>query len=522
MKKQVLQGFCALAVFLFALYFWTIPFTDNRLPYGDVDSSTHFALADYMAQTNTVTYYLPYYFNFSYGDEGGGKLWYPPQYHTSAAALQKVSGADRVFSMFFFQALTATVLLLSTYLLVKSLYGFLPAITSMVLLMFSARDLFWYLSGQYPQVMSFGLIPLTVYFAYQLFLEKEKARGWTLVSLLGVSAGMQFFIHPQSILLSVIAIGVLTISLWIKNKRFPFLWRHIIVLVIVAFALIAPFYQFPFGGQTIYLGESGNLPFSLHLEFFSSLFRWYGLNEVIGVSQEYYSFKAMHGGLWILPLFLLGVVFMLLKRRPQDIVYLALLVAFFIGVHDPLLGTGRYERYLETEAMIIYPIAVIGLISLMSFTPKNIRSQTQIVACIVLIAIAVFTLGASAQDVLKQQFEGPRRINQERMDASNWMKGNLPQDADVLMVGTLWYPNKKWMQALSHRHGIWDDKNQFYNMTDHVLIDISDASALPKDQAQTFFAPFVRLDNELSQSAQRVYDKGAIRIYRLNSSESVI
>lgn len=515
-----------LAVYLFAMYFWTIPFTDNYLPYGDVDSSTHFALADYMAETNKATYYLPYYFNFSYGDEGGGKLWYPPQYHTSAATLQKISGQDRVFSIFFFHALAATVLLLTSYLLMKKLYGFLPAITTMVLLIFSIRDIFWYLSGQYPQIMSFGIIPMTVYLAYQLYISKHqkenedqeknaKARGWTIAALLGVSLALQFFIHPQSILMSVIAIGFMSIVLWVKQKQFPYDWHHTLLSITVAGILIAPFYQFPFGGSTIYQGEGGSLPFSLHLEYFSSLFHWYGISEVIGVSKEYYSFKAMHGGVWIIPLFLIGLVFMLLKRRPQDIVYLALLVAFFVGVHDPLLGTGRYERYLETEAMVMYPIVVIGLMSVISMVPKNIRLQLQGAGCIILVVVASLTIGVKAKGMMEHQFEDISRINQPRMDAATWMKNNLPQDADVLVTGTLWYANKKWIQALSLRHGIWDDKNQFYTMTDHVFIDFSDAAYIPKDQMQQAYGGVIALDEQLQEHATKLYDKDGIKIYKL-------
>ena len=95
MKIKQIKLIVLFLLFLIALYFWTLPIQKNQYPYGDVDSSTHFALSDDAGQGNVPVYYLPYYLNFSYGSHSGGKLWYAPQYHLDGAILQIFGGRDQ-------------------------------------------------------------------------------------------------------------------------------------------------------------------------------------------------------------------------------------------------------------------------------------------------------------------------------------------------------------------------------------------------------------------------------------------
>ena len=107
-------------LFLLSFYLWSLPYQKNLIPYGDVDSSTHFTLADYMTLNDYPTYWLPYY--MGYLIEGGGKLWYPPQYHTYSAVLNIFTN-ERVLSILLFQTLVCFSIIFTSYFLIRKLYG---------------------------------------------------------------------------------------------------------------------------------------------------------------------------------------------------------------------------------------------------------------------------------------------------------------------------------------------------------------------------------------------------------------
>ncbi len=66
MNKKIEALLVALLV-LITIYIWTSPFQKNQMPFGDVDSSTHFALGDYSGQKGTTSTQIPPYLKYRYG-----------------------------------------------------------------------------------------------------------------------------------------------------------------------------------------------------------------------------------------------------------------------------------------------------------------------------------------------------------------------------------------------------------------------------------------------------------------------
>ena len=225
MNKKI-EAILITFLFLFSFYLWSLPYQKNMVPYGDVDSSTHFTLADYMAAKDYPTYWLPYY--IGYLSEGAGKLWYPPQYHTTSAILS-IFTKERVLPILLFQTLACFSIIFTSYFLVRKLYGLLPAFLTSVLLVFSIRDIMWYIWGQYPQVLSFGIVPLVLYCFYTYITESKKIYLY----LTATFAAVQFFIHPQAIFISFVACSFFALFSIIKKRKFPFKIHHLIISLIV-------------------------------------------------------------------------------------------------------------------------------------------------------------------------------------------------------------------------------------------------------------------------------------------------
>ena len=68
-KKNYFEAGAFILVYLFALYMWTLPFQDNKTPYGEFDAISHWELGDFIAQRDRTFVYLPPFLDYSYADE---------------------------------------------------------------------------------------------------------------------------------------------------------------------------------------------------------------------------------------------------------------------------------------------------------------------------------------------------------------------------------------------------------------------------------------------------------------------
>ena len=161
-NKKYLKASAFIAIYLFSLYLWTLPFQNNKAPYGEFDAISHWELGDFIAQSDRTFVYLPPFLDFSYGDDNRYKphtLWYHPQFHTDLAIISSFS-ADRMVPIFLTNAIFASAILISVFFVINRMFGFLPAILSSFILAFSMRDIMPYLWGQWPERFAYAFIPI--------------------------------------------------------------------------------------------------------------------------------------------------------------------------------------------------------------------------------------------------------------------------------------------------------------------------------------------------------------------------
>ncbi len=503
---------CTLAgLLLLAIFVWTIPFQKNQMPFGDVDSSTHFTLADSMGQTNKPIANLPAQFNNTYYlKTNGGKLWYFPQYHTGAALFQIISG-NRIVGAYLFFALMSTLIVISLFMLIKELFGLWPAAISSFWIIFSTRDMLWYVLGVYPQVAAFGMVPLFLYCAYKYingYLHGTKEPKYAYLG--AIILVMQIFTHPQSLLISVLTAGIYALVLISTRRKLPFNFVHVLIGVAIFAVLVIPFIGF-FASE-----EAGTLGFKA--AEIGGLFKWYG-TPVSGMSPDYYSFTSMHGPI-LLPLAIVGVILLFLRRKNEDLLMLSWLLAFYITLHMGLIGLSRSLRFMEVEAHILVPIAVVGALRLPGIIsmPSNVKNILRMGIAAALVGSVIFFLAIPSFAFLNGAFSGAGRITPAQLRATEWIKDSTNVQDTFYLLGTPSYAKRKWMRVLSLRqtdfknNEEWTVPPEALNHT-YVVFDYSDffalyggfpqqLASLPNDEARFF------------NKSTIAYSKDNIRVYR--------
>src|SRR3989338_374332 len=325
-NKNYIQTSIFVFVYLFAIYFWSQPYQERKLPYGEYDAISHFEVADYIANNDKSFVQLPDYIDIRYGLDNKFKphtLWYPPTFH-SALAVSEAIGGERIVPIFLLNTLMATFILISVYFVINSLFGFLPAILSSILLIFSPRDFMPYLWGQWPERFGYAFLPLILYCFYKYLISYSKEESKPIyLYIAALLAGINILIHPLTFFHSAAASGVLYIFLSIKRKKLFFNWKHILISFII---LLVVFMSFPYQTFNILpqLGiiktASGTLREDTKEFSFGRLFQW-SLNPQDyegSVPANYFSFKDMNG-LWTLPFLLIGIGILLWRREERDL-----------------------------------------------------------------------------------------------------------------------------------------------------------------------------------------------------------
>src|SRR3989344_1792462 len=230
-NRNYFQAFAFLLVCLFAIYFWSQPLQERRLPYGEYDAMSHFEVADYMAYNDKSFINLPPYIDIRYGPDNKFKphtLWYPPTFHASLGVME-VIGGERVVPIFLMNTIMATFIIISVYFVINSLFGFLPAILSSILLIFSPRDFMPYLWGQWPERFGYAFLPLVMYCFYKYLISYSKEESKPIyLYIAALLAGINLLIHPLTFFHSAAAVAILYIFLSINQKKFVFSWKHML------------------------------------------------------------------------------------------------------------------------------------------------------------------------------------------------------------------------------------------------------------------------------------------------------
>jgi len=540
-NKNYIQTFIFILVYLFAIYFWSQPYQERKLPYGEYDAMSHFEVGDYMAYSDQSLTYLPPYIDLRYGGDNNFKphvLWYPPPFHTTLGVIQ-VFGGERIVPIFLLNTIMATFVIITVYFVINSLFGFLPAILSALLIIFSPRDFMPYIWGQWPERFAYAFIPIILYCFYKYFISYSRKDNKPIyLYLTSLFLGVNLLVHPLVFFHSIIGLTVLYVFLSVKQKKFVFNWKQISIAAIIFLTLfmIFPYQTFNLFPQLQATKGTDEIEESVGL---SRLFQW-SLNpkDYVGsVPASYFSFKEMHG-LWTLPFLILGILFLILRRNERDLFLLAWLISLYFVLHRDLIGvTSFLHRSLSATQHIFAPLTALGAVYLFSFIklPSKIGKYLKYVVAIVFVYLVFSINMTEASTILNKDTYNPytqsgyfTALSDEQYQAGKWVLENVPESYNVSVLGI---PHQsqfvsstakkiRWFAAVSQHvsrlYLLWDEESQQVQLkNNYIMLDYSMLVPLSNTE------PFSSLIQEIQEFEKTklinhtlVYDNNNIRIYK--------
>jgi type III secretory pathway component EscS len=509
------------ALYLTAIYLWTQPIQDNTMPYGEFDAISHIQVADYMSQSDKSLLYLPPYIDLRYWIDNAYRphtLWYHPPFHTNFAVMQ-VLGAERIVPIYLTNAIFSTAIIISVYFVMRRLFGFLPAVLSALLIIFSPRDFMPFLWGQWPERLAYAFIPLILYCCYMYYIAYSDNKDKPIyIYLTALFLAINMLIHPLVFFHSIFGLVVLAIFLAIKEKKFPFNIKHISisVMIIIVMLAISPL-------------QTGNVIIKFSKESseqtdsdFSRIFKWSFEPERFegSVPASYFSFKEMHG-LWTMPFIVLGILFLAFRRERKDIFLLAWVVSLYLVLHRDFFGSMIFlHRSLSASAHIFAPLTVIGMLSLSSIVklPRNYNTYIKYALAIVFIFLAISINGKSAYPVLKNAYGGLSRLNSAQFEVCAWLMEHTELDENATIIAPLIFKRSRWMAAISQRPfsyfpaiSLDDDLFVEHLTKDYFIVDYSDFILLNNENA---IAQLQTFESSVLANYTRLYNKNNIRVYK--------
>lgn len=536
LRKAHIETILFIAVYIFAIYMWTLPFQNNKIPYGEDDAISHWKIADSFVQKDKTYVYLPPYIDYDYGGDNKFKahtLWYHPPFHTDLAIISSFANG-RVVPTYLTNAILASSILISVFFVIRKLFGFLPALLSEFMLAFSMRDIMPYLWGQWPERFGYAFIPLILYcfYVYYTTYSKESSKPIYLY-LMAMLFGIQIMVHPLSFFHSLAGIFVLGILLLVKMRKIPFNAKHIGVALLIFIMLFAIFpYQ---SGNVVnsFMKKSKKIPDSFK---FSRLLEW-GPNPDYfrgSVPESYFSFREMHG-FWTLPFLLIGLLILAVRREKRDIFLIAWLISLYLVLHRDMMGKWVFlHRSLSATAHIFAPITVIGAVSMFSIFKMNdmFRATLKYAGAALIVVLTVVYNIPPAYSTLEQAYSSPiARLNPAQIEVSEWLRQNTPEDQNVSIIGPPQQLMQKvwWIAAYSQRIGhyfegflVWNsykDKPEiarYHLLNDVIVMDYSDIALLSD---QRLVEQWLAFEKQTLVNYSLLYSRGNIRVYKYDKYE---
>ena len=485
---------------------------NNNFPYGEVDASSHYAVADFTTLSNVPIVVLPHYIDKRYGLDNNFKqhrLWYHPPYHMDLSIVQIASG-ERTTSLFILVALFSSVVVVVVFFLMLQWYGFVPALLSSLLLMFSGRDFMVFLWGQWPERISIVFVPLVLYAVFKYFLSvKEGNEKVQYVYIAAVLLSVNMFLHPVGFFHTLISLAIFFVFVTLKYKKMFFKSKHVLVAGILFLLLIS---VFPDQTGNVIARFSKDRSGDIGSMDVSRLFHWYKkFDGFTGAPDAYFSFGAMHG-LWTLPLLLLGIFFLVMRRKDHDLVMLGWLVGLYIVLHLDVLGKNPFaHRSLAASAHIFAPLTAIGFMYLVSFTKR--LKQRKVIAGLLIAVFVLFALnvnGKAAYNQLKGAYAGLGRVTPPQYEVAEWLRQNTLLEDEMSLFGPISHGKARWIWMLSHRYLGWNRENM--SGLSYAVFDFSDLATLG---AQQNIQQLQQVEQQIAHNTTKVYDRNFIRVYKL-------
>ncbi len=547
-------------LFLVSFYLWTLPFQQNRLPFGEGDSAWHFAIGDHISSSDKATFRLPFLVGVWY--YGFNKILgpfapeYPPSNHVDYALMQ-VFGGGRFIPVFIFRAIASFLGVFAVFFLVSRLFGLLPAFIAGLGLSFSLREQLAYLFGQQPTLIAIVITPITMYAWYRyltsIYSSSEDSThhnggsGSGNVVYLYVTFALlasQYLLHLQGFVASAVIMAVFAAAMLVKFRKLPVSKsgiRHFAVAALLFLLVAAPF-------AAIYLGAGDNAKPSFK---FSRLSEW-------EISPDYYKgsyppafslFSAEYPKiLWpflFVGLALLFVRLSLVKNNVKELFLLSWLIGTYIVLHlDVFTSTGlnRLARMLPLENYIFFTLIALGVVWLPQTIASFLKLDSRIasVAKYSLAAILIFALvmtsGRAAYTTLSQAYGSIDRITPVQAAFASDYLAALPEraviyDPSLRVVGQWRYPKMRWMLAISQRHvGTYNsdtfafpdyvNKSEIYFLFDYSDIALFASNPSSNQQAVAWASQLQQIETQWFNSTKPLYDRDNIRLYKYSELQA--
>jgi len=564
-NKNYAKASIFIAVYLFAIYIWTLPFQDANVPYGEWDAISHWELADFIAQRDQTFSTLPKFLDYSYGNDNQFKphtLWYHPPFHVDMAIISAFAN-DRMIPIFLTNAIFASSILISVFFVINRLFGFLPGILSAFMLIFSMRDILPYLWGQWPERFAYAFIPLILYCFYMYFTNySNENRNPAYLYIMAILLGANLYIHPLVMFHSIIGIFVLVIILAIKQRKFPLNLKHIGISFFI-FLIMAAVFPLQTGNVILSFAKSSTdedkkyAPISTLLRLgpdpdnfvgsvprmyfsFEKMIGYWGfldentINEVNTDSNLFKKIKVNFTNLIFIS-FLLGIIVTLYRRGANDLFLLAWLISFYLIMHRDIIGISTFlHRSFSAAAHIIIPIAVIGALQIYTILkiPEKLKQTLKYISAAAIIILTLKFNMPTAYATLDNAYDSPLlRINGAQVEASEWLKANIDENANVSVIGPFPDIMQKawWMASYSHRTSfffegfiLWpspgenaNETAKYHILNDYVLFDYTDIGLLSGRSLVDKWLNFEKLNME---NHKLLYNKDNIRVYKYEAS----
>jgi hypothetical protein len=301
--------------------------------------------------------------------------------------------------------------------------------------------------------------------------------------------------------------------------------KHVFISLIILLLFLAPFLNLSLKSVKG-VGGGGGEDVSNN---WNDLFKWYtsGYSK-IAVGQNIFSYKEMHGS-WTLPLLILGILFLVIRRKNQDLLLLSWLVALYLILHfDLFLGWGasRLLRSVNDVPYIFYTITALGVMGLLSLIKIPYKSKKYLSYLLIIIFVLFFfnfNLKSSYR-ILNDAYPFPYRINPSQYDAALWMKENLPENGIVNNIGTLVQKTKRYIRSISHMYMLEheNDLNQKRDWVKDPSLEMSyffvDYSELAMFGMQKEADTLQQWENTNLGNFSPIYNKNNIRIYDVRNT----
>ena len=440
--------------------------------------------------------------------------------------------------IFLLNTVMATFIIVTVYFVIRALFGFFPAILSSLLLIFSPRDFMPHLWGQWPERFAYAFIPIILYCFYKYFIEFSKQNNNPLyLYFTALFLGVSLLVHPLIFFHSIIGLAVLYIFLSLKQKKFVFKWKQVIIagLIFLALFFIFPYQTFNIFSQLSFgKGSAGNEQNNIDI---SRLLHW-SLNpeDYSGsVPVSYFSFSEMHG-LWTLPFLFIGILFLLYRREEKDLFLLAWLVSLYLVLHRDLIGVGSFlHRSLSASAHIFAPITAIGAIYLSSFIklPLNFNRYLKYALVVVFIFFTLTVNMTSSSKLMSKEVYNPNTqsgffttLSSEQYQLGQWILENVPESINLSVMGIphqeqlLEATAKKirWLAAVSQHvnrfHFLREDQEEILKSKDWYIV--MDYTMLVAINDRETFENMQLIERTALANHSLVYDQNNIKVYKVD------